>query len=82
MIRNQGRKVGRGTGPLPDGCETDGVPGHHCHVLSPSLGQPKVFAQTIMSAYFKQTKYKSFQRQLNLHDFHRETRDGIHGVCK
>jgi hypothetical protein len=47
-----------------------------------TIYQPKVFAHTIVSAYFKQTQYKSFQRQLNLYDFHRETRDGIRGVCK
>jgi hypothetical protein len=31
--------------------------------------QPEVFARTIMTEYFKQTKYKSFQRQLNLYGF-------------
>lgn len=44
--------------------------------------QPELFAETIMKKYFKQTKYKSFQRQLNLYDFKRVTRDGIRGVCK
>jgi hypothetical protein len=33
--------------------------------------QPKVFARTLMPRYFKQTKYKSFQRQLHVYNFHR-----------
>jgi hypothetical protein len=33
--------------------------------------QPEVFARTIMPRYFKQTKYKSFQRQLHIYGFHR-----------
>ena len=33
--------------------------------------QPEVFARAIMPYYFKQTKYKSFQRQLHIYGFHR-----------
>jgi hypothetical protein len=33
--------------------------------------QPEAFTRTVMSRYFKQTKYKSFQRQLHLYGFHR-----------
>jgi hypothetical protein len=33
--------------------------------------QPDVFARTVMLRYFKQTKYKSFQRQLHIYGFHR-----------
>jgi hypothetical protein len=34
--------------------------------------QPEVFARTVMPHYFKQqTKYKSFQRQLHIYNFHR-----------
>jgi hypothetical protein len=44
--------------------------------------QPKVFASTWMPRYFNQTKYKSFQRQLNLYNFHREPKGDIKGVCK
>ena len=37
---------------------------------------PEVFASEIMPRYFKQTKYKSFQRQLHMYGFHR-TKKGI-----
>jgi hypothetical protein len=50
--------------------------------LSFSIYQPKVFADTIMRQCFRQTRYKSFQRQLNLYDFTRETVGKIKGVCK
>jgi hypothetical protein len=33
--------------------------------------RPDLFAQTVMPRYFKQTKYKSFQRQLHIYGFHR-----------
>jgi hypothetical protein len=33
--------------------------------------QPQVFARTIMRSYFKQTHYKSFQRQLHIYGFRR-----------
>jgi hypothetical protein len=33
--------------------------------------QPEVFTRTIMPSYFKQTQYKSFQRQLHLYGFRR-----------
>jgi hypothetical protein len=33
--------------------------------------QPDVFARTVMSRYFKQTKYKSFLRQLHIYGFQR-----------
>jgi len=42
--------------------------------------QPKVFADSIMVKYFRQTKYKSFQRQMNLYGFTREVRGKIRGV--
>jgi hypothetical protein len=32
---------------------------------------PEVFARTVMPRYFKQTKYKSFLRQLHIYGFHR-----------
>jgi hypothetical protein len=44
--------------------------------------QPKVFAETWMVRHFNQSKYKSFQRQLNLYNFHRQSRGKIKGVCK
>jgi hypothetical protein len=37
--------------------------------LSFRVHSPMVFTEKIMPAYFNQTKYKSFQRQLNLYDF-------------
>lgn len=42
--------------------------------------KPKVFAKTMMVIYFNQSKYKSFQRQLNLYEFIRSPRDNILGV--
>jgi hypothetical protein len=44
--------------------------------------QPKIFAQTWMKRYFNQSKYKSFQRQLNLYNFYRESKGTIKGICK
>ncbi|KAG7351651.1 HSF-type DNA-binding protein [Nitzschia inconspicua] len=42
--------------------------------------QPKVFAETWMVRYFNQSKYKSFQRQLNLYNFYRESSGKIKGI--
>lgn len=42
--------------------------------------QPKVFEKSLMITYFKHTKYKSFQRQLNLYQFIRTARDKVLGV--
>jgi HSF-type DNA-binding len=44
--------------------------------------QPKVFAQTWMRRYFNQSKYKSFQRQLNLYNFSRESKGTIKSICE
>jgi hypothetical protein len=41
------------------------------HGRSFRVHQPEVFARDIMPYYFKQTKYKSFQRQLHIYGFHR-----------
>lgn len=48
--------------------------------LSFIIHQPKVFANTLMKSYFKHTKYKSFQRQMNLYQFVRTPRDGVLGI--
>ncbi|CAJ1940767.1 unnamed protein product [Cylindrotheca closterium] len=45
-----------------------------------TIYKPVVFAETIMRKYFRQSKYKSFQRQMNLYGFHRGSRNGIRGV--
>lgn len=47
-----------------------------------SIFKPEEFAKTAMRKYFRQSKYKSFQRQLNLYDFQRESKNGIRGVCE
>lgn len=44
--------------------------------------QPKKFAETWMLWCFNQSKYKSFQRQLNLYNFLRAPTGRIKGVCK
>jgi HSF-type DNA-binding len=44
--------------------------------------EPKMFAETWMQRCFNQSKYKSFQRQLNLYNFQREPKGKIKGVCK
>ena len=44
--------------------------------------KPKEFADQLMGMYFKQTKYKSFQRQLNFYGFIRSRRGIIRGVCE
>jgi hypothetical protein len=41
------------------------------HGMAFRVHLPEVFARTVMSRYFKQTKYKSFQRQLHLYGFRR-----------
>jgi hypothetical protein len=41
------------------------------HGMSFRVHQPEVFTRTVMSRYFKQTKYKSFLRQLHIYGFHR-----------
>jgi hypothetical protein len=43
---------------------------------------PKVFAQVIMPKYFKQTLYKSFQRQLNIYGFQPVTNGCNKGAYK
>jgi len=45
-----------------------------------TIFQPKAFAESIMGKYFRQTKYKSFQRQMNLYGFSREVCGKIRGV--
>lgn len=47
-----------------------------------TIYKPEKFTETIMGRYFRQTKYKSFQRQLNLYDFKRASRKGIRAACK
>jgi hypothetical protein len=47
-----------------------------------TIYEPKLFAQTWMRRCFNQSKYKSFQRQLNLYNFFREPKGKIKGVCK
>jgi hypothetical protein len=50
--------------------------------LSFSVHQPQIFAESTMRKYFNQTKYKSFQRQLNLYNFDREPRGRVRSVCE
>jgi len=42
--------------------------------------QPKVFAESWMKKYFNQSKYKSFQRQLNFYKFQRVAHGKVLGV--
>jgi hypothetical protein len=49
--------------------------------LSFSVHDPKKFAQKMMQSYFNQTKYKSFQRQLNLYKFERVSKGKRKGAC-
>lgn len=46
------------------------------------IAYPKEFTHQIMGHFFNQTKYKSFQRQLNFYGFQRTCRGKIRGVCK
>jgi hypothetical protein len=50
--------------------------------LSFSVHQPQIFAESTMRKYFNQTKYKSFQRQLNLYNFEREPHGRVRSVCE
>ena len=69
-------------------CEIDQAPAHDelRHIISWdrdgtsfTIHQPTKFCETILGRYFeKQTRYKSFQRQLNLYKFKREKP----GQCK
>eukprot|EP00934_Nitzschia_sp_Nitz4_P002873 Nitzschia sp. Nitz4//scaffold28_size193895//69482//70572//NITZ4_001648-RA/size193895-snap-gene-0.339-mRNA-1//-1//CDS//3329545931//2863//frame0 len=45
-----------------------------------TIHKPKVFADKIMGKYFNQTKYKSFQRQLNLYQFARDKEGAVKGI--
>ena len=47
-----------------------------------TITDPKGFTSQIMGTFFNQTKYKSFQRQLNFYGFRRTCRGKIRGVCK
>ena len=60
----------------------DGIVSWNPDGLSFTVHEPKVFARGIMQTYFNQTKYKSFQRQLNLYRFVRERRGKKTGVCE
>lgn len=50
--------------------------------MSFTVLEPKIFAQRFMQLYFRHTKYKSFQKQLNAYNFKREERGAIRGNCK
>jgi len=45
-----------------------------------SIADPKGFAKRILGNFFNQTKYKSFQRQLNFYGFHRTCRGKVRGI--
>jgi hypothetical protein len=47
-----------------------------------SVRDSKQFAQKMMQSYFNQTKYKSFQRQLNLYKFVRVSKGKGKGACE
>jgi hypothetical protein len=51
------------------------------HGMSFRVHQPEVFTRTAMSRYFKQTKHKSFLRQLHVHGFHRIAKGRDKGAC-
>ena len=44
--------------------------------------EPEKFVKDIAVQRFKQTRYKSFQRQLNLYGFNRIIRGDLKGSCK
>jgi hypothetical protein len=47
-----------------------------------TIKKPHTFAETIMPRYFNQTRYKSFQRQLNLYQYTRLSRAKKEGICE
>lgn len=57
-----------------EACERDGlskIASFFPHGRAFAIHQPRRFAEEVMPKHFKQTKYTSFQRQLNLYGFRR-----------